>query len=255
MVMDDDSASVVRAPRRVSRFLAAAAVALAGCTTYVGTTAKSFLGHVRNNADPNVRFLAYSKLASPEAYDSPEQKSEAVAVLIEKLERGREPVATRAIICRTLGTLRDPKAREVLIKSVSSSEAVVKIEACRALGKVGSSEDATVLAQIMALDNLEDARIAAIEGLAELKTKDPRIFVVLLDGMEHEDPAIRLASLTALRSLTRKDYGTDPAAWRRELRTTIEAATSSGVSGPSGSVPQTFPASEAAAGRAASPRP
>ena len=52
----------------------------------------------------------------------------------------------------------------------------MKIEACRALGKVGQSEDATVLAQVMALDNLEDARIAAIEGLAELKTKDPRIF-------------------------------------------------------------------------------
>ena len=249
MVMDDDSATVVRAPRRLCRLVAAAAVALAGCTTYVGTTARSFLGHVRNNPDPNVRFLAYSKLASPDAYDSPEQKSEAAAVLIDKLERGREPVATRAIICRTLGELREPKARDVLIKSVSSSEAVVKIEACRALGKVGRSEDATVLAQIMALDNLEDARIAAIEGLAELKTKDPRIFVVLLDGMEHEDPAIRLASLTALRSLTRKDYGTDPAAWRRELKSTIEAATSSPSSERTASVPSTNPAPEAAPAR------
>ena len=82
----------------------------------------------------------------------------------------------------------------------------------------------------MALDNLEDARIAAIEGLAELKSKDPRIYVVLLDGMEHEDPAIRLASLTALRSLTRKDHGTDAAAWRRELKPVIEAATSGSAS-------------------------
>ena len=65
MVMDDDSATVVRAPRRVFRLVAAAALALAGCTTYVGTTAKSFLDHVRNDPDPNVRYLAYSKLASP----------------------------------------------------------------------------------------------------------------------------------------------------------------------------------------------
>jgi hypothetical protein len=254
MVMDDVSFIVVRAPRRVSRLVAAAAVALAGCTTYVGTTAKSFLGHVRNNPDPNVRYLAYSKLASPEAYDSPEQKSEAAAILIDKLERGREPVATRAIICRTLGELREPKARDVLIKSVSSSEAVVKIEACRALGKVGRSEDATVLAQIMALDNLEDARIAAIEGLAELKSKDPRIFVVLLDGMEHEDPAIRLASLTALRKLTRKDYGTDPAAWRRELKPMLDAATSSPAPEPSTSRPSAPRAPEAAAAGAERPR-
>ncbi len=135
MVMDDDSAKVVRASRRVPQLLAATAIALAGCTTYVGTTARSFLGHVRNNPDPNVRFLAYSKLASPDAYDSPEQKSEAAAVLIDKLERGREPVATRAIICRTLGELREPKARDVLIKSVSSSEAVVKIEAVSRWGR------------------------------------------------------------------------------------------------------------------------
>ena len=72
---------------------------------------------------------------------------------------------------------------------------MIKIEACRALGKVGRPEDATVLAQTMTLDNLEDARIAAIEGLADLKSKDPRIYKVLLDGMEHEDPAIRLAAL------------------------------------------------------------
>ena len=39
-------------------------MAAAGCSTYVGTTAKSFLSHVRNDPDPNARFLAYSKLGS-----------------------------------------------------------------------------------------------------------------------------------------------------------------------------------------------
>ena len=53
-------------------------IAAAGCTTYVGTTAKSFLGHVRNNPDPNVRYVAYSKLGSTDAYDPTEQKREAV---------------------------------------------------------------------------------------------------------------------------------------------------------------------------------
>ena len=191
----------------------------------------SFLDHVRNNPDPNVRYLAYSKLASPGAYDTKEQKDVAVRTLIDKYEHGREPMATRAIICRTLGELRDPRARPLLIKAVSSPDAVIKIEACRALGKVGQPEDATVLAQVMTLDNLEDARIAAIEGLAELKTTDPRILTMLVDSMDHEDPAIRLASLTALRRLTRKDLGTDPADWRRELKPTLEAAGAPGSSG------------------------
>lgn len=199
-------------------------VMAAGCSTYVGTTAKSFLNHVRTDPDPNARFLAYSKLGSTDAYDTDDQKREAVDVLIEKFERGNEPVASRAMICRTLGELRDPRSRDLLVKAVSNSEAVIKVEACRALGKVGRPEDATVLAQTMTLDNLEDARIAAIEGLADLKSRDPRIYKVLLDGMEHEDPAIRLASLNALRKLTRKDKGTDAAAWRSELKSIIAEA-------------------------------
>jgi HEAT repeat protein len=222
MVMDDVSTSTARDRRLVSWLLVVIVSAAAGCATYVGTTAKSFLGHVRSNPDPNVRYRAYSKLASSDVYDTEAQKREAVETLIDRFEHGREPVATRAVICRTLGELREPMARDLLVKAASNQEPVIKVEACRALGKVGRPEDATILAQIMTLDNLEDARIAAIEGLAELKTKDPRIFQVLLDGMDHEDPAIRLASLSALRKLVRKDYGTDPAAWRRELRPMLE---------------------------------
>jgi hypothetical protein len=224
MVMDD--VGIVRACRvspRVRLFPAILSLCI-GCTPYVGTTAKSFLGHVRTDPDPNARYVAYSKLGSDQVYDTEAQKREAVATLIDKFERGHEPVATKAIICRSLGELREPKARDLMVKAVSSSEAVIKIEACRALGKVGRPEDATILAQIMTLDNLEDARIAAIEGLAELRTKDPRILQVLLEGMDHEDPAIRLASLTALRKLLRKDYGTDPTAWRKQLEPTLKDA-------------------------------
>jgi hypothetical protein len=37
---------------------------------------------------------------------------------------------------------------------------------------------------------------------------------VLVVGMDHDDPAIRLASLEALRNITGMDRGVDPAAWR-----------------------------------------
>ncbi|WP_165228842.1 HEAT repeat domain-containing protein [Aquisphaera insulae] len=223
--------------RSVRPLLLASCLATAGCKTYVGTTATSFLGHVRNNPDPNARYLAYSKLGSSDAYDSDEQKAEAVRTLIDKFEKGREPIATRAVICRSLGELHDPRAHDTLVKAVSSPDAVIKIEACRALGKVGQSADATVLAQVMATDNLEDARIAAIEGIAELKTSDPRIFKLLVDSMEHDDPAIRLAALGALRKLTGKDMGTDPGPWRTELKAQIAAAAS-----PDTRVPQDAPA-------------
>ena len=132
MVMDDASSNPPRDRRHLSRLMVVCALAVAGCTTWVGTTAKSFLGHVRNDPDPNMRYVAYSKLADPRAYDSEEEKAEAVRILIDKFEKGHEPIATKAMICRTLGQLRDPRAHDLLVKSVNSPEAVIKIESCRA---------------------------------------------------------------------------------------------------------------------------
>ena len=224
MVMDDASADPARDRRYLSWLLVVCALRRR-LHDLRGNDGQELPRHTcATTPTPTSAILAYSKLADPDAYDSAEEKDEAVRMLIDKFEHGHEPIATRAMICRTLGELRDPRAHDLLVKAVSSPEAVIKIEACRALGKVGRPEDATVLAQVMTLDNLEDARIAAIEGLAELKTKDPRIYQMLVDGMEHEDPAIRLASLNALRKLTGKDQGTDPADWRRELKPMLDAA-------------------------------
>jgi len=245
--MDDASSNLARDRRYLPRLLVVCALAVAGCTTWVGSTAKSFLRHVRNDPDPNMRYIAYSKLANPRAYDSVEEKDEAVRILIDKFDKGHEPIATRAMICRTLGELRDPRAHDLLVKAVSSPEAVIKIESCRALGKVGRSEDATILAQVMTLDNLEDARIAAIEGLAEIKTKDPRIYQLLVENMDHDDPAIRLASLNTLRKLTGKDHGTNPADWRRKLKPMLDAAAGTASPGPGDAAIKARPAAETAA--------
>ena len=220
----DDAPAVPARDRRLRTWLLAVVAAAAGCSTYVGTTAKSFLNHVRTDPDPNARYLAYSKLGSSDAYDTEEQKREAVDTLIEKFERGNEPVASRAMICRTLGELRDPRAHDLLVKAASNSEAVIKIEACRALGKVGRPEDATVLAQTMTLDNLEDARIAAIEGLADLKSKDPRISRCCSTAWSTRTRPSDSPRSNALRKLTRKDLGTDPADWKRELKPLIAGA-------------------------------
>jgi hypothetical protein len=210
--------------RGLSFFLLMALLALVnpGCSTYIGTTSKSFLRQVRSNPDPNIRYIAYAKLGSPGAYEDDRQKAEAVETLIAKFEEGKEPIAIRAVIVRTLGSLGDPRARRVAIKAANDPEPVIRLEGCRALGKLGRSEDATILARIMTVDALEDCRISAIEGLGALKSEDPRIYKVLLDGMDHEDPAIRLECLSALRKITRKDLGVDPSAWRRYLEPVLE---------------------------------
>ncbi len=67
-------------------------------------------------------------------------------VLIAKLSEGKEPLAIRAVIIRSLGDLGDRRARDVVARAVSDPEAVIRTEACRALGKVGRPEDVTILA-------------------------------------------------------------------------------------------------------------
>ena len=217
-----------------------AAVALTagvGCSTYIGTTPKSFLGHVRSNPDPNIRYLAYSKLGHPDLYDNPEDKSQAVETLVAKLDEGREPVAIRAVIIRTLGELGDRRARNAIVKVANNANAepMLKVEAYRALGKVGKTEDAMTLARIMNTDPLEDCRIAAIEGIGALKAQDPRIYHVLIEGMEHEDPAIRLESYRSLKKITGKDLGNLPEAWRRDLEPQLARSEKPDAGAPAGS--------------------
>jgi hypothetical protein len=66
-------------------------------------------------------------------------------------------------------------------------------------------------------DPEERRRLAAIDGIGELHASDSRILGMLVDQMDHDDPSIRLASLRALRKLTKKDLGVVPEPWREFL--------------------------------------
>ena len=68
------------------------------------------------------------------------------------------------------------------------------------------------------VDKLEDCRIAAIEAIGSLKTPEPRIYQILIDGMDHEDPAIRYQCLQSLRMITRRTTASIP-----RLETRVEA--------------------------------
>jgi hypothetical protein len=216
---------------------------LPGCSNFVGTTAKSFMSHIRSDPDPNKRYLAYAGLGKRDLFDSETERSEAVDLLIAKLKEGREPLAIRSVICRTLGDIRDPKARTVLIKTAGDPEGILRAEACRAIGKIGNPEDASLLARVMTVDNLEDCRMAAIEGLGEMKVTDPRIIQILIDGMDHDDPAIRMASLTSLRKISGKDLGVETEPWRKHFEPLLASANPnpSPTNGPGAASPSTTP--------------
>src|SRR5215210_7605118 len=116
MHMDGMKLTRVFGPRALTA-LALAFGGLRGCSGFSGTTAASFLRRIEESPDPNLRYEAYTKLASPNCYDSEQQKAEAMRILVAKLEKGKEPVGTRAVICQTLGDLHARGAREALVKA------------------------------------------------------------------------------------------------------------------------------------------
>lgn len=219
-----------RSPRlngsaRLPIVLCLAAMA-SGCggVGFIGTTASSFLRHVRESEDPNVRYDAFTKLADPSCYADESQKAEAVRELVAALEGGQESVATQAAICRTLGALDRPEALTALRKAALAEDPIVRAQACRSLGRIGSTEDATILARVMTTDVSRDCRVAAIEALGTLEHVDPRIGLSLVEGMRNPDPAIRAASYQALKEVTGEDLGFEVDQWEQLARSRLDAS-------------------------------
>jgi hypothetical protein len=195
-----------------------------GCANHIGTTAASFMRRAREDPDPNVRYQAYRKLASPRCYDTDQQKAEAATLLATKLSEGGEPLASRAAICRTLGAIQRVEGRDALLAAINDPEPLIRGEACRALGAIGQPEDAAPLTRIMTTDQSGDCRVAAIEGLGVLKKADPQVQVLLVDAMQNDDPSIRVAAVRSLRTITGKDLGVSPDRWRKDVELRLAAA-------------------------------
>jgi hypothetical protein len=222
---------------RAAFALALGLAAVSGCSTFQrfefhGTTALSFLRTIQESKDPNARYVAYDKLSNPGCFEGEEQRIRAAQVLTAKLKEGKEPIATRAVICRTLGMLRRPEARELILAATNDEDALVRAEACRALGRVGRPDDATILARVMTIDISAECRVAAIESLGDLRSPDRRITEHLVAGMEHEEPVIRVASWNALKSITGKDLGVDVIEWKKYVDTLPNAPASAGGAAP-----------------------
>ncbi|QDV37228.1 HEAT repeat domain-containing protein [Tautonia plasticadhaerens] len=219
-----------RSPRLTGSALLPIVLCLAAFSTgcggvgFIGTTASSFLRHVRESEDPNVRYAAFTKLADPSCYDDESQKTEAVRELVAALEGGQESVATQAAICRTLGALDRPEALTALRKAALADDPIVRAQACRSLGRIGTAEDGTILARVMATDVSRDCRVAAIEAMGTLEQVDPRIGLSLVEGMCNPDPAIRAASYQALKEVTGEDLGFEVDQWDQLARSRLGEA-------------------------------
>jgi HEAT repeat protein len=149
---------------------------------------------------------------------------EALQALLAAVD-DRDP-RVRGSAAWALGSIGDPSATDALVGLLQDESYSVREHTTRALGRIGG--DRAVEALVGALqDESQWVRQAAARALRDIG--DERAVPPLIDAMEQGDGQfIRTVNLV-LRSMTGRDFGTDPKAWRQwwETQTRVGAAETS----------------------------
>ncbi|TWU42433.1 HEAT repeat domain-containing protein [Novipirellula artificiosorum] len=91
----------------------------------------------------------------------------------------------------------------------------VRMEACRALGRIDDAQSSQMLAATYGSETNQDVRHAAIESLSQ--HKNPTSVNSLRLALDDRNPATRDLTMQSLRDVTGKDLGGDAEAWIAEL--------------------------------------
>jgi HEAT repeat protein len=151
---------------------------------------------------------------------APADQESAVAELTQRLKDERSPVM-RAELIRTLGAFAVPAAHSAVLASMTDESGHVRIAACKSLSRWPSREGLQALTQAISGDSDLDVRIAAareMRGFRQFEAGEVDIPQALRPALDDNDPALQLAAMQSLQSLTgRTEYGQSVATWREYL--------------------------------------
>lgn len=141
---------------------------------------------------------------------------DAVAFQLSERLSEEKSVALRAELVRALGAFPTNIAEGAVIKSLSDEAENVRIAACKALGTRPNAAGFQALAQKVSNDTSIDVRIAAVKELGSFRGFEaPR---ALRPALDERDPALQIAAMQSLISLTGKsEYRNSADTWREYL--------------------------------------
>jgi HEAT repeat protein len=109
-----------------------------------------------------------------------------------------------------------PTAGAAVLAATADESPHVRTAACKALSRHPTQEGFLALSQAVSGDSDQDVRIAAARGLGQFL--DFQSAPALRPALDDNDPALQIAAMESLRSLTgRADYGSSVATWRAYL--------------------------------------
>jgi len=112
-------------------------------------------------------------------------------------------------------------AMPLIEKGLDDDSMKVRMEACRALGRIDDEASSRMLATMVGSETNQDVRHAAIESLAA--HKNPVSTNSLRLALSDHNPATRDLTMQSLRSVTGKQLGDDPDVWIAELNKSVDA--------------------------------
>lgn len=99
--------------------------------------------------------------------------------------------------------------------NAASSDKVekVRLAVCKAWGVRRGEQARDMLLSLAKTDESDDVRQAALAALGNFD--DAEVRTMLVESLEHKNPAIQQQAVVSLRSITGRDFGGDFDAWKR----------------------------------------
>jgi HEAT repeat protein len=146
---------------------------------------------------------------------SPAEQEQLSADLAARLQSEGSAVM-RVEFLRTLAEFPTETARAATLAAMADESPHVRVAACKALGKQPTSAGFQAVSQAVASDTDLDVRIAAAKELGNFREEGaPQ---ALRPAIDDNDPALQLAAMESLQSLTgRHEYGNSVGTWREYL--------------------------------------
>ncbi|MGE0758709.1 MAG: HEAT repeat domain-containing protein [Pirellulaceae bacterium] len=139
-------------------------------------------------------------------------RQEQLAAEMAQLVQTDPNAMIRSEAVAVLGTLKGPAAIAALNAAVTDADRDVRIAACRAWGRVHSTDAVSVLSQVAEADADLDVRLVAIGELGTFQ--DPTVVQALGKALDDSDPAVQFRAVQSLKSSTQRDLGDSVPAWR-----------------------------------------
>ena len=160
-----------------------------------------------------------------EDIDSPDDRRQGINDLAKRDFARREPYTTRyrqlahsdenpqvrAAAIRALNLSRDAGATPIFVKALGDENALVRLEAVKALGNLPDPASVETLVRLVRSDENKDVRIAAADALKHYKTLE--VARVLIPLLGEQDFGVAWHARRSLRKLTGHDFAYDEAAW------------------------------------------